>query len=733
MVALQAAHPTGSEGDGYLVAGDLYVWDAIGSEWDNVGNIQGPTGPTGATGSTGPTGVSGPTGSLGKFAVASATPPASPIAGDAWFNSDNGKTYVYYDSYWIETGAAPVGPTGATGPTGAASTVTGPTGPTGAQGIEGARGITGPTGATGATGAPSTVTGPTGPTGATGATGPGITGPTGAASTVTGPTGPTGPIGPTGATGATGPTGQQGEFVPAFSTPPGGATPGDTWFETETGAVYIYYDGYWVEVGTTEFGGATGPTGAQGVTGPTGAQGVTGPTGAASTVPGPTGPSVTGPTGPQGLGSQAKGYYANYAAFIAGAGASPGAVGDFYVIYAENTVYIYTANDGWIEAGAIIGPTGATGATGPTGSQGVTGPTGPAVTGPTGAQGINIQLKASVTNPGALPTVGNSLNDARVVDSDGDLYTWGGSSWSSAGQIVGPQGPTGPTGASVTGPTGPTGSPSTVTGPTGATGATGPRGGVTYVITSTGENGAFTVAGLVGDNPDLTAVRGEKMYFDVSNVLVTNSLALRLSSGSTTSVPGTSNNSTTAGRNLSSTDKIVVYDVPFTAPTSIIYQDVTDPTIGGNINIVDKIGPTGPTGQTGPAGTPTVTNYTPVWAGTGLTFVGTPASGTYVKYGQEVVVNLYVNMTNVTGFGSSQYTISLPVVPLDGREVIIPGTVSVAGTSYHIVGVAPAGSAIMNLWYLGANGLRTAMTATAPITLTTGGALYLNGAFISAS
>ena len=355
------------------------------------------------------------------------------------------------------------------------------------------------------------------------------------------------------------------------------------------------------------------------------------------------------------------------------------------------------------------------------------------MTGPTGAQGINIQLKSSVTNPGALPTVGNSLNDARVVDSDGDLYTWGGSSWSSAGQIVGPTGPTGATGPSVTGPTGPTGSPSTVTGPTGAQGATGPRGGVTYFISSTGENGAYTVSGLVGDNPTLTAVRGERMYFDVTGVLVTNSLALRLTSGSTTNVPGTTNNSTTAGRNLSSSDKVIVYEVPLNAPSQIVYQDVTDLSIAGVIDVLDKVGPTGPTGVTGPAGTPTVTNYTPVWAGTGLTFVGTPAGGTYVKYGQEVLVNLNVNMTNVTGFGSGQYTISLPVVPQDGREVIIPGTVTVSGTSYHIVGVAPAGSAIMSLWFMGTNGLRTAMTATAPFTLTTAGVIYLNGSFISAS
>ena len=39
---LQQAHPTGSLGDSYIVAGDLYVW--TGSAWENVGQIQGPAG-----------------------------------------------------------------------------------------------------------------------------------------------------------------------------------------------------------------------------------------------------------------------------------------------------------------------------------------------------------------------------------------------------------------------------------------------------------------------------------------------------------------------------------------------------------------------------------------------------------------------------------------------------------------------------------------------------------------
>lgn len=47
-----------------------------------------------------------------KFAPANAaggatisdTPPSSPSAGQIWFESDTGKTFVYYDSSWVEIG-----------------------------------------------------------------------------------------------------------------------------------------------------------------------------------------------------------------------------------------------------------------------------------------------------------------------------------------------------------------------------------------------------------------------------------------------------------------------------------------------------------------------------------------------------------------------------------------------------------------------------------------------------
>lgn len=35
-------------------------------------------------------------------ATISDTPPVSPTAGQLWFESDTGKTFVYYDSTWVE-------------------------------------------------------------------------------------------------------------------------------------------------------------------------------------------------------------------------------------------------------------------------------------------------------------------------------------------------------------------------------------------------------------------------------------------------------------------------------------------------------------------------------------------------------------------------------------------------------------------------------------------------------
>jgi hypothetical protein len=328
--------PNSPEVNDQFTAGST-IWTWTGSVWRTVGTeaVVGPTGPTGAIGPTGPTGATGatgPTGSEGVFEI-SASAPSAPAEGQIWFNSSTGRSYVYYDSFWVELTPGVEGPTGPTGASGAQG-ATGPTGPQGTDihfagsvanvgslptagnsvndayivdadgnlyvwngtSFDDAGQIVGPQGIQGETGA----TGPTGPTGAEGA-----------ASTVTGPA------------GATGPTGADGVYQ-VSATAPASPVEGDVWFNSTTGRTFVYYDGFWVESSTAVIGptgpeGATGPTGATGdigatgPTGPTGSQGEVGPTGptgatgdtgatgaegAASTVTGPTG--AQGPTGPTG-------------------------------------------------------------------------------------------------------------------------------------------------------------------------------------------------------------------------------------------------------------------------------------------------------------------------------------------------------------------------------------------------------------------------------------------------
>ena len=496
----------------------LQTWQWDGTSWNLV--ISEVVGPTGATGPQGDAStVAGPTGAQGAFLITAATPPANPEEGDSWFNSETGKIYVYYDSYWVETASSQIGydgPTGPTGATGAASTTVGPTGSTGPTGATGPQGNTGPTGSAGLD-----VTGPTGPQGPTGATGEqgiqgergviGQTGPVGATGAtgaqgdqgiqgMTGPTGVTGATGPRGFQGVTGPVGPTGASVtgatgldgPTGPTGPAGGPIGPTGSTGPTGPT-----GAQGEQGLRGATGATGATGAAstvaGPTGPTGAS-ITGPTGADSTVvgpTGPTGPSVTGPTGPTGTAGASFAGVTSTASLSIELGTINFIVNkiDAFAIGTRSRLASSSFPQDYME-GVITGINSLTitlavdKINGDGNSYGSwrlilgAGEVGP--TGPTGPQGASIKFKGTVQFDVNLPPSGNEINDAYVVSDTGDLWVWNGSIWQNSGKIVGPTGPdgvTGPTGPAITGPTGPD---STVPGPTGPTGpaVTGPQGPV---------------------------------------------------------------------------------------------------------------------------------------------------------------------------------------------------------------------------------------------------------------
>ena len=527
---------SGTVGDGYLIAGNLHVWNS--TTWSNLERIQGPIGATGAQGvqgNLGPVGSTGITGAagtsvtiLGSVANVNLLPPTA-IDGSGYLIEGN--LYVFASNVVTNIGRIQ-GPQGATGVIG----LTGNTGATGVQGATGSIGLTGNVGLTGSTGATG-ITGNVGATGIQGATGViGLTGNVGA----TGVQGATGSIGLTGATGATGSIGSIGLTGNTGSTGVQGATGsigltgnvGSTGSTGSTGATGI--SGLYIvsanvvtsnliitlnDANVINAGYVLGPTGATGATGVTGNTGSTGATG----LQGATGVGSIGATGLRGATGEI-GVTGNV-----GSTGVQGATG-LYVVSANvvtSNLIITLNNANVINAGYVLGPTGATGATGNTGSTGVTGTTGATgltgnvgatgSTGSTGPAGTSVTILGTLPNSTSFPISGNVNGDGYLVT--GNLWVYTGNTFTNVGTIQGPQGATGSSGVigdtgstgatGLTGNVGATGANSTVQGSTGATGLTGNVGatgfGATGATGLTGSTGLYiTSANVNGANLQIT-------------------------------------------------------------------------------------------------------------------------------------------------------------------------------------------------------------------------------------
>jgi hypothetical protein len=89
-------------------------------------------------------------------------------------------------------------------------------------------------------------------------------------------------------------------------------------------------------------------------------------------------------------------------------------------------------------------------------------------------------------------------------------------------------------------------------------------------------------------------------------------------------------------------------------------------------------------------------------------------------------------------FGTGQYSITLPVLPNSVTGHSFVGVLDVTGDGVtdvrQIVAYADGeGSAVLNLWYVASNSTLTALTGSAPVTITTNSRIYINGSFISDS
>ena len=129
------------------------------------------------------------------------------------------------------------------------------------------------------------------------------------------------------------------------------------------------------------------------------------------------------------------------------------------------------------------------------------------------------------------------------------------------------------------------------------------------------------------------------------------------------------------------------------------------------------------------------TSYNPVWSGTGLTYTGTPATGSYMKMGKMVTFRIKVDCATVagasnSGFGSGQYSLTLPFQPVTDYIFRDGGIHHINGPAhYQMSGDAEAGTTQLTLWYTASQGQDQAMDYNSPHALQTPDHFYISGTY----
>lgn len=109
----------------------------------------------------------------------------------------------------------------------------------------------------------------------------------------------------------------------------------------------------------------------------------------------------------------------------------------------------------------------------------------------------------------------------------------------------------------------------------------------TYTFSSSGTD-YFVSASPASPDPTMTLIKGRRYRFDVGLVNDAQPIAFRESDQVTNQIIGMTNNDPVSGRSASSTSTYIFYTVPPNPPySSIIYQSVNTPAMGGVINFVD--------------------------------------------------------------------------------------------------------------------------------------------------
>lgn len=130
--------------------------------------------------------------------------------------------------------------------------------------------------------------------------------------------------------------------------------------------------------------------------------------------------------------------------------------------------------------------------------------------------------------------------------------------------------------------------------------------------------------------------------------------------------------------------------------------------------------------------TSTIHSYNPVWSGTDLTFNNTPATGSYIKIGNLVTVQIDVLYTGVTNFGTGQYSLTLPFASKYHTDVYGGSAHDTLPNlkHYSLKGHLTPSSATMTLWQHAGSSEDIPMTKTVPFNASTDDKFHMSFSYI---
>ena len=131
--------------------------------------------------------------------------------------------------------------------------------------------------------------------------------------------------------------------------------------------------------------------------------------------------------------------------------------------------------------------------------------------------------------------------------------------------------------------------------------------------------------------------------------------------------------------------------------------------------------------------TTTINSYNPVWSGTGLTFTGTPATGTYVKIGNLIIVQNDVIFTTVTNFGTGQYSLTLPFASKYHTDVYGGSIHKITNQGidhYSIKGHLVPGSSTYTLWIISSSAADDPLNHNTPVIIDTDDKFHMSFSYI---